>query len=144
VTEPDEADLAILRLAAPFEPRNDYFLEAMTHQGSLDFPPDVIEHVTQLASRVPVVLDVYLDRPAILTPLDPVVSALVVDFGASDAALFDALTGRIAPRGRLPVELPRSMDAVRQSRPDVPSDTSNPLYPFGAGLDYVADGTAFS
>jgi hypothetical protein len=55
--------------------------------------------------------------------------------GASYAALLGALTGRIAPRGRLPFELPRSMDAVRASRPDVPSDTEDPLYPVGAGLD---------
>jgi beta-glucosidase len=89
---------------------------------------------------VPVILDVYLDRPAILTPLDQMVSALVVDFGASDAALLDALSGRIAPRGRLPVELPRSMAAVRRSRPDVPSDTDDPPYPFGAGLDCSPDG----
>ena len=67
---------------------------------------------------------------------------LGLNFGASDAALFDALTGRIAPRGRLPLELPRSMDAVRHSRPDVPSDTRDPLFPVGAGLDYRSDGAA--
>jgi beta-glucosidase len=133
VDDPEDADVAIVRLQAPFEARNDYFLEAMTHQGSLDFPADVIDRITALGRRVPVVLDVYLDRPAILTPLEPLVRALVVNFGASDAALLDALTGRITPRGRLPVELPRSMDAVRNSRPDVPSDTLDPLFPVGAG-----------
>jgi beta-glucosidase len=135
VTDPADADVAVVRLQAPFEPRDEYFLEAMTHQGSLDFPVEVVDRVTALAARVPVVLDVYLDRPAVLTPFDGVVQAMVVDFGASDAALLDALTGRIAPRGRLPFELPRSMDAVRASRPDVPSDTADPLHPFGAGLE---------
>lgn len=62
-----------------------------------------------------------LDRPAILTPLDGVVAGLAASVGASDAALLDALTGRIPPRGRA-------------SRPDVPSDTENPLFPFGSGL----------
>jgi beta-glucosidase len=28
------------------------------------------------------------------------------------------------------------MAAVRASRPDVPSDTADPLYPYGAGLTY--------
>jgi beta-glucosidase len=134
VADPAAADVAVVRLRAPFEPRNDYFLEAMTHQGSLDFPAEVVERITALAARVPVILDVYLDRPAVLTPLNSVLHGLVVDFGASDAALFDALTGRIPPRGRLPVELPRSMHAVRSSRPDVPSDTGDPLYPYQAGL----------
>jgi beta-glucosidase len=135
VADPTRADVAVVRLQAPFEPRSQYFLEAFFHQGSLDFPADVVERIEKLAAQVPVVLDVALDRPAVLTPLDGVVAALTASFGASDAALLDGLTGRIPPRGRLPFELPRSMDAVRASRPDVPSDTEDPLYPYGAGLD---------
>ncbi len=87
-----------------------------------------------LAKKVPLVIDVRLDRPAILTPLTGFASALVGTFGVSDAALLDALFGRIGPEGRLPFEIPRSMDAVRASRPDVPGDTADPLFPFGHGL----------
>lgn len=126
VSGPADADVAIVRLQAPFEARNTYFLEDVTHQGSLDFTPADVDHIAALADQIPVILDVHLDRPAILTPL---VTALVVDFGASDAALLDVLTGRIKPRGRLPVELPRSMEAVTSSTPDVPSDTSAPCTP---------------
>jgi len=36
---PEDADLAIVRLMAPFEPRSDLFLESWFHQGSLDYPP---------------------------------------------------------------------------------------------------------
>ena len=133
VDDPGAADLALVRLQAPFEPRDTYLLESMFHQGSLDFPADVVERITALAARVPVVLDVTLDRPAVLTPFDGVVAALTASFGSSDAALVDALSGRIPPRGRLPFELPRSMDAVRASRPDVPSDSVRPLHPPGAG-----------
>jgi beta-glucosidase len=139
VTDPADADLAVVRLQAPFEPRDQYFLESMFHQGSLDFPAEVVDRITALAARVPVVLDVTLDRPAVLTPLADVVTSLTASFGASDAALLDALTGRIPPRGRLPFELPRSMDAVRASRPDVPSDTEDPLYPYGSGQSLRED-----
>ena len=135
VADPAEADLAVVRLQAPYEPRDQYFLEFMFHQGSLEFPDEVVERIGKLAAQVSVVLDVALDRPAVLTPLDGAVTALTASFGASDAALLDVLTGRIRPRGRLPFELPRSMDAVRASRPDVPSDTADPLYPYGSGLD---------
>jgi beta-glucosidase len=135
VQDPAEADVALVRLAAPFEPRDTYFLEDRFHQGSLDLPAEVVERVRALAAEVPVVLDVTLDRPAILTPLDGVVTALVATYGASDPALLDALRGAVAPRGRLPFELPRSMAAVEASRPDVPSDTGDPLYPYGAGID---------
>jgi beta-glucosidase len=135
VDDPAGADVAVVRLPAPFEPRDTYFLEAMFHQGSLDFPAEVVQRIRALAALVPVVLDVTLDRPAVLTPLDGVATALVVDYGASDVAILDALSGAVPPRGRLPFELPRSMAAVEASRPDVPSDTADPLYPYGAGLD---------
>lgn len=135
--DPAEADVAILRISAAFEPRNTYFLEATTHQGSLDYSPEFVDRVAALAGTVPVVLDVHLDRAAILTPLEPHATAIVANFGASQRALLDALFGRIEPEGRLPIELPRSMDEVRVSHPDVGSDTANPLFPVGTGLRYL-------
>jgi len=138
VSDPTDADVAVVRITAPFEARDTYFLEAMFHQGSLDFPPQVIEHLRSLASKVPLVVDVTLDRPAILGEVDAVATALVATFGSSDAALIDALTGTISPRGRLPFELPSSMAAVEASRSDVASDTAAPLYVFGHGLSLAS------
>ncbi|KQQ94842.1 beta-glucosidase [Arthrobacter sp. Leaf141] len=134
VDDKKDADVALIRITAPYEPRNEYFLDAMTHQGSLDFPDEEIERVQAIAAELPVILDIYLERAAILTPFDDIASAITANFGASDAALFDALTGAIPPRGRLPIELPRSMSAVEASHPDVPNNTEDPLYPYGAGL----------
>jgi len=137
VSDPSVADIAILRIAAAYEPRNTYFLEATTHQGSLDYPQDVVEQVASLAHAVPVLLDVYLDRAAILTPLEPYAAGIVANYGASHRALLDALFNRVTPEGRLPIELPSSMDEVRASHPDVGSDTANPLFPVGTGLKYL-------
>ncbi len=135
VADPADADLALVRLAAPFEPRDDLFLEAWFHQGSLDFPPGLVSRLARIAAVTRLVVDVTLDRPAILTPLVEHCAALSVSFGTSGPALLDALTGRIPPRGRLPFEIPRSMQAVRDSREDVPHDTADPVYPVGSGLD---------
>ncbi|WP_438354227.1 glycoside hydrolase family 3 protein [Microbacterium sp. CJ88] len=134
VDDPAAADLAIVRLDAPFEPRDDLFLEAWFHQGSLEFPPGLVHRLRRIAEQCPLVVVVTLDRPAILTPLEPFVSALAVDYGSSDRAVLDALSGVVAPQGRLPVEIPRSMDAVRSSREDAPSDTIDPVYPLHAGI----------
>jgi beta-glucosidase len=141
VTDPADADLAIVRLKAPFELREEFFLESVFHQGSLNFPAEVPERIRRLAATVPVLVDVALDRPAILTPIAEAAVALTADFGASDLALLDALAGRIPPKGRLPFELPRSMAAVEASRPDVPSDTENPLFAHGFGLAFAARGS---
>ncbi|KTR76298.1 beta-glucosidase [Microbacterium oxydans] len=133
VETPSEADLAIIRLQAPFEERATMF-ENFFHAGSLDFPDDVIAHVGEVAAVVPTVVDVLADRPPILTPLAEVAAAITVNWGASGAALLDVLSGAFPAQGRLPFDLPRSMAAVETSRPDVPFDTTDPLFRFGHGL----------
>ena len=72
---------------------------------------------------------VYLDRPAILTGLRGRAAMLVADFGASDQAVLDALTGKARAEGRLPFELPSSMEAVARQKADLPHDSADPLYP---------------
>ncbi|MBA3843539.1 MAG: glycoside hydrolase family 3 C-terminal domain-containing protein [Actinobacteria bacterium] len=133
VERPQDADVAVVRLVAPFEARSDLFLEAQFHQGSLEFPPGLPVRLQRIAEHCPLVLDVLLDRPAVLTPLLPVAAAIVASYGTSDEALFDALTGRIPPRGRLPFDLPRSMEQVRRHREDVPG-YEDPCFAFGHGL----------
>lgn len=67
---------------------------------------------------------------------NPQPAALVAHFGASDGALLDVLSGAFAPAGKLPFELPSSMDAVRAQKEDVPYDSKDPLFRFGHGLTY--------
>ncbi|UNK70435.1 glycoside hydrolase family 3 N-terminal domain-containing protein [Microbacterium sp. H1-D42] len=133
VATPAEADVAVLRLQAPFEDRGSVF-ENFFHAGSLELAPDVVAHVREVAAAVPTIVDVLADRPAVLTGISDAVAALTVNWGASSAALLDVLTGAAEAKGRLPFDLPRSMAAVQASRPDVPFDTADPLFRFGHGL----------
>lgn len=130
VAVPGDADLAVLRLQAPYEERGSMF-ENFFHAGSLDFPADVIAHVAEIAAAVPTVVDVYLDRPAILGPIVDTGAAVLGNWGASSEALLDVLSGAARAEGRLPFDIPRSMAAVAASRPDVPFDTADPLFRFG-------------
>ncbi len=139
VTDPTRADVAIVRLSTPFERLHpQYVFGQFFHEGSLAFKdgdPDY-EAFKQASAAVPTIVTVYLERPAILTPLKDRASALIGNFGVSDAALLDVLTGRAKPEGRLPFELPSSMEAVQAQRSDVPHDSARPLYPFGFGRSY--------
>ncbi|MER5350099.1 glycoside hydrolase family 3 N-terminal domain-containing protein [Kitasatospora sp. NPDC002551] len=137
VATPQEADVAVLRLAAPFEPRGEEgSLESFFHAGSLDFPEEETERVRRICATVPTVVDVYLDRPAILTGLAGHAASLIVNFGAQEQAFAKVLFGEERPQGSLPFDLPSSMAAVEASRPDVPFDTADPLFRFGHGLRY--------
>ena len=136
--DPGSADVALLRLRAPYEERDSYFLESRFHAGSLEFDLGTLTRVAELSRTVPVILDVYLDRPAILGSLADDAAAILASYGCAGDCLLDVVFGAAAPEGRLPFELPRSMAAVAASRPDLPSDTADPVYPFGFGLSYAA------
>jgi beta-glucosidase len=139
VDKPEDADVAVMRVAAPFErPHPGYVFGSMQHEGNLGFPNGNadLEAVLKTSAKVPTVVTVYLDRPAILTNINDQVAALIGNFGVSDSALLDVLTGKAAPEGRLPFELPSSMAEVAAQAEDAPHDTAHPLYRFGFGLRY--------
>jgi beta-glucosidase len=134
VDAPEDADLAVIRLHAPYEQREG-FLASIFHAGSLEFPETERERIVALLGRVPTVVDIFLDRPAVIPEIAAASAALIGSFGASDTAVLDLVTGRFAPTGKLPFELPSSMEAARAQLPDVPHDSEAPLFPYGHGLE---------
>jgi beta-glucosidase len=132
----EEADVALVRIQAPYEPRSGNFLEALFHAGSLAYDPDDVAWLLELMEQVPTVVDIYLDRAAVIPEIAAGAAALLADFGATDEALLEIAFGRTAPTGKLPFELPSSMESVRAQLPDVPYDSADPLFPFGYGLSY--------
>lgn len=136
VTNVADADIAILRINAPYEPRDREPLESFFHAGDLSFSKQELTRISNITSRVPTIVDIYLDRPAVIPEVVSASTALLGNFGASDAALMDVIFGRISPSARLPFELPSSMDAVRSQKEDMPYDSESPLFPFGHGLTY--------
>ncbi|MFE6614919.1 glycoside hydrolase family 3 N-terminal domain-containing protein [Amycolatopsis sp. NPDC057786] len=135
VATPDEADLAVLRLSTPYEPRPGRF-ESFFHAGRLDFGPERLKEILTLLDAVPTVVVIHLERPAVIPEIAGRCSALVASYGTDDRALLDVLFGRSAPEGTLPFQLPRSMSEVERGRPDVPKESLDPLFPFGHGLRY--------
>jgi hypothetical protein len=106
------------------------------HHGDLDFKGDEKAEILALLAEVPTLVILYLDRPAVIPEISAAAKALLADFGTSDAAVLDVIFGRARPEGKLPFELPSSMEAVCNQKADVPYDSENPLYPFGFGLTY--------
>ncbi len=136
VEGPVEAELAIVRVGTPYEPRSSNVIEALFHAGHLDFDKPELSRLLELARTVPTVLVIHLERPAVLPELVDACAAVLAVFGSSDEAVLDLVLGRARPEGRLPFELPSSMTAVEAQKPDVPFDSEAPLFPFGFGLSY--------
>ena len=135
VATPEEADVAIVRTHAPWEPAGGVF-ESFFHSGSLAFGAEELTPILELCGKVPTVVDIYLDRPAVIPEIADGAAALVANYGAADKPLLDVLFGHRAPEGRLPFQLPRSMADVEAQRADVPSDGKDAVFEFGFGLSY--------
>ncbi|CEO60090.1 hypothetical protein PMG11_04733 [Penicillium brasilianum] len=138
VEDPADADVALLRLKTPYEPRPGRF-EALFHTGSLEFSEEKKAHHTKIFDAVPIVIvDIQADRPPVVPEIIERASAVFLSYGSHADAFLDVVLGKFEPEGRLPYDLPSSMEAVQQSRSDTPYDTRDPLFRFGHGLRYSA------
>ena len=137
VKKAKDADFAILRLKTPFgPPQGKDFLERFFHQGDLDFKGKEKKHILKILETVPTVVDIELERAAVIPEIAEKSAGLLATFGVADDIVLEAVFGKFNPSGKLPIDMPSSMEAVRMQREDVPFDTENPLFSFGDGLSY--------
>ena len=107
----------------------------MFHFGDLDFKGKELDDILTLEKTVPTIVDINLDRPAVIPEISQYSKALFANYGASDAALLDVLFGKYKPEGHFRSNCLHlwKLFAIKK---DVPYDTKDPLYKFGFGLSY--------
>ena len=144
VDSPEDADVVLLFLNTVFNGNQpagtdstfDQMMATRFPDTNLAFDAEIVSKATSYSEVSQLVTLVDLNRPAILTDLKEVSTALVGTFGVSDEAMLDIVFGRHNPTGKLPFELPSSMADVEAQLEDVADDTENPLFPYGWGLGY--------
>jgi beta-glucosidase len=139
VTDPKQADIAIIRLQTPNYPiaeAKGNFIAGMFHWGDLDFKGKQLQDILDLEKTVPTIVDIYMDRPAVIPEISAGAKGLFASFGSDDRAVLDVIFGKYKPGGHLPIEMPSSMEAVRNQKEDMPYDSKDPLFKFGYGLSY--------
>ena len=136
VSNPADAEFIVQKLTTPFDPRKEYILERFFNQGRLNFNEKEKARYLKLMQIKPTITVMNLERPAVIPEINSASQALIADFDCSDEIIMGLIFGEFGPEGKLPFELPSSMDAVRNQKEDVPYDSENPLYDFGFGLYY--------
>jgi beta-glucosidase len=130
-----ECDLAIVVVGEPA-----YMHSPPWGANTLEITPSQQEMLEAIAETgTPIVVIVLMGRPYILTWCAENVDAILVAYypGTQGAvAIADVLFGIYNPTGKLPVQIPRSMEQVRRQKSDEPFDIEDPLYDFGFGLSY--------
>ena len=85
-----------------------------------------------------VVAVVVMNRAYVLTPVTEAADSVLLVYrpGVTEGAnaIADCLFGETAINGKLPFQIPASMDQVLAQREDLPKDIENPLYDYGFGI----------
>ena len=133
----NESDINVIKINSPngrFE--SEYMFELLLGGGPLDYTPEVLQKYISLIKQKPTIIIANLSRPTILTEIDYSASAIIADFGSEDDIIKDLIHGRFNPSGKLPFDLPSSMESVNDQLEDLPYDSKHALFKFGHGLSY--------
>lgn len=121
-----------------------------THEPSwgadtLEFPQEQVQLIQALDKAGANVISVALmNRAYVFSPIteasDSVFLAYRPGVTCGAEAVANALFGETAIRGKLPFQIPASMDQVLAQREDLPKDIIDPLYEYGFGIDVESFG----
>lgn len=137
VDDIDEADVIVQKLATPSSPpTGSSLLEFMIPQGRLDFEEDEKEEILARTQSKPTVTVLTITRPPVVPEIDAASKAMIADFECQEEIILEMIFGKFNPSGKLPVEIPSSVEAVNSQLEDVPYDSEKPLYKYGHGLSY--------
>ena len=107
---------------------------------TLEFPQEQLDLVNALdKAGANVVAVVVMNRAYVLTPIADAADTVLLVYrpGVTSGAeaVADCLFGETAITGKLPFQIPASMDQVLNQREDMPKDIGNPLYEYGFGIE---------
>ena len=144
VNNPSEADVVIMYIHTVFNGNQksglnrffDNFLSTLFPNGDLNFNSEIKAKVKEYSQNNELVVVVDLNRPAILEDIKDHSSALIATFGVLDEIIYESIFGEFNPSGRLPFEIPSSMESVLDQKEDLPDDTLDPTYEYGYGISY--------
>lgn len=103
---------------------------------------NLVIRVRKEMKEKPVIVCISMHNPAVCREFEPLADAVVAEFGVSQQAVLDLLTGHAEPRGRLPFQLPADMETVEHHLEDVAfdltpyTDTEGHTYNYGYGIDF--------
>lgn len=105
----------------------------------ISLPASIWSNIKKLsATGKPVVVAFNPSGTSIVLPQDlkQTVKGCLLVFDCLDNALLDVVFGKFNPVGKLPFEIPATMDDVTKQLEDVPFDAPNKAFEFGFGLSY--------
>ncbi len=102
----------------------------------------LIEETKAKMKGKPVIISVNSTNPMVFSEIEKSASAILLNFGVQDQAIFDIISGKSEPSARLPMQMPADMKTVEKQAEDVPFDVecyvdaAGNRYDFGFGMNW--------
>ena len=90
----------------------------------------------------PVIVCATVNNPMVMHEFEAEADAIIAEFCVSRAAVLDVVFGDYNPTGRLPIQMPKDMDAVEEQSEDRALDMETYIdseghnYDYGYGMNY--------
>jgi len=137
INDAEDADIIVQKLQTPYSPpKGDGLLESLINQGRLDFNKEEKEEMLGHMRSKPTITVFTIQRPTVAPEINAASKAVIADFECEDDIILELIYGKFKPSGKLPIEIPSSMEAVANQLEDMPYDSKDPLYQFGHGLTF--------
>ena len=110
-----------------------------TNESDLDL---VIDIKSKLPADAKLICVVTLDRPMIFSELEPYCDAILINYGVTEQAVANIISGKAEPYGLLSFQMPANMKTVFEQEEDVPrdmecyTDSAGNTYDFCFGLNW--------
>lgn len=103
---------------------------------------ETILETKKLMQGKPVIVSVAITNPMVFGEFEKEVDAIIGEFGVQVDAQLDIISGKVAPSGLLPLQMPKDMHTVETQKEDMPhdmrayKDEQGHIYDFGFGLNW--------
>ncbi len=104
---------------------------------------DNVVNLRKIMKDKPIIVSMKLKNPTIMAEFEPLVDAILVDYGVQNQVIFDVLSGAYEPSGLLPLQIPIDMQTVEVQAEDVPFDmipyidSEGHIYDYGFGMSFA-------
>lgn len=126
----------------PLEKSNDRGYKNKSTKTANNSDATLVKETKEAMKGKPVIVSVFSSNPMIFSEIEKDASAILLNFGVQDQAVFEILSGKAEPSALLPMQMPADMKTVEKQAEDVPfdmmpyKDSEGNAYDFGFGLNW--------
>ena len=89
-----------------------------------------VDRIVEIQKAVPTITAIDFSGPWLIHTIEPNAQAVIGTFGTKPEAVIEMIRGKFKPVGRLPITIPKSLEAINNKSGDIPGYDAGRDYPY--------------